>query len=180
MTKKPKGSQANPTSNLPDPRPNVPIHSGEETFITWGEGERFGGREILLSRLGGAEQIHVNQVVLPAGKQAFPFHYHHQEEEHFYILAGRCVMRSGDNRYEMTAGDYVCCPAGNGIAHAFENPFDEDCTMLSIGRWDDNEICVYPDSGKVKVRALHATLRLPEESLDYWDGERADEPIDRG
>ena len=57
------------------------------------------GREILLSRLAGATQVHVNLAVLPAGKQSCPFHCHLREEEHFYVLSGRCILRSGDDPF---------------------------------------------------------------------------------
>jgi uncharacterized cupin superfamily protein len=45
-----------------------------------------------------------------------------------------------------------------------------------IGDNQPNEVCVYPDSSKVAVRALGIILR-DREPLDYWDGERADEPV---
>ncbi|MHC4513333.1 MAG: cupin domain-containing protein [Planctomycetota bacterium] len=179
MTKKPTGTDANAPTPLPDPRPNVPIRSSEEEFHALSKGERFGAREILLSRLGGASQVHVNLLVIPSGKQSAPLHYHMREEEHFYVLEGRCVMRSGDDRHELGSGDYVCFPAGTGVAHAFENRFDADCTMLSVGPSDPTEICIYPDSGKAKLRELNAIVRWPQDSLDYWDGEPIDVPLDR-
>ena len=160
--------------SLPTPRPNVPIHAADQPSHSWSEGQRFAGREVELSRLGGARQVHVNQLVVPAGKQTGPFHYHLREEEHFYVLAGRCILRSGDDRHEMQTGDYVCFPAASGVGHAFENPFEKDCSLLTIGPWDPDEIAVYPDSGKAKVRALETILPWPRESLDYWHGEPRD------
>jgi len=165
---------------LPEARPNVPIRSGEEEVRGWSRGERFEGREILLSRLGGATQVHVNLAVLPAGKQSCPFHCHLREEEHFYVLSGRCVLRSGDERHEFAEGDYACFPAGTGVAHCFENPFQDDCSMLTIGPRDPNEIAVYPDSGKAMIRAMEAVVEWPQAQLGYWDGEDEDEPIGDG
>jgi hypothetical protein len=45
-----------------------------------------------------------------------------------------------------------------------------------IGDSQKNEVCVYPDSNKVSVGALRTMLR-DGERLDYWGGERADEPV---
>ena len=162
---------------LPDPRPNVPIRTREEKFMDWGAGVRFASREILLSRLGGAKQVHVNLLIVPAGKQGGPFHYHMREEEHFYVVDGRCILRSGDDRHDFQTGDYACFPAGTGVPHAFENPFDADCTMISIGPSDPDEIAVYPDSGKAKLRSLDTIVPFPQETLDYWDGEPVDDPL---
>jgi hypothetical protein len=43
-----------------------------------------------------------------------------------------------------------------------------------------DEIAVYPDSGKAKLRALGHILRYPSDTLDYWDDELVDVPIGHG
>lgn len=163
------------------PTPNVPISSSQLPWNNYDRGVRFGGRSIALGTLGGARLVGVNLDEIAPGKQSCPFHYHQQEEEHFFVLKGRCILRSGEQRHEMGHGarDYVCFPAGTGVAHCFENPFDEPCLLLAIGTRDANENVVYPESGKVMVKALRAILPLPEQSLSYWDGERTDEPLKR-
>jgi len=160
------------------PTPNLPLRSDEIAFDRWAEGCRYGGGSIPLGELGGRQRIGVNLSELPAGKQNCPLHWHMKEEEHFFILEGRCILRTSDRRHEMRAGDYVCFPAGTRVAHAFENPFDAPCRMLEIGNKDDDEIAVYPQSNKAKLRALGIIVPLPDGAgLDYWDGERADEPL---
>lgn len=64
-------------------------------------------------------------------------------------------------------------PAGTGIAHQIANDSDEDLVYLSIGPHDPDEVCTYPDSGKVMVRSLKTVGQL--EKLDYMAGE-ADRP----
>lgn len=157
--------------------PNVPISTSQLPWKSYGHGVRFGGRSQALGKLGGAQLVGVNLDEIAPGKQSCPFHHHQREEEHFFVLRGRCVLRSGTQRFTMGASDYVCFPPGTGVAHCFENPFEEPCLMLVIGTRDPNEVVVYPDSGKALVHALRALLPLPEKSLDYWDGERADEPL---
>ncbi len=153
------------------PTPNVPVASGTLALDRWAQGVRFGGGELDLGALGGAQRIGVNLVELAPGRQSCPRHWHVKEEEHFYVLSGRCVLRSGDDRHDMGPGDYVCFPANTGIAHAFENPFAEPCRLLAIGNRDPDEIAVYPDSGKMKLRALDRIVPLPAQGLDYWNGE---------
>lgn len=102
-----------------------------------------------------------------------------REEEHFYVLRGQCVLRSGDARYEVRAGDYACFPAGTKVGHCFENPFDVECEILMIGNRHPDEIAVYPDSQKMKLRALGAMVPLAQEPLDYWHGERVGEGVAR-
>lgn len=166
------------SSALPaEPTPNAPIRTSELEYEPWSEGQRFGGREQELSRRAGAEQIHVNKMVVPAGKQSCPFHYHLREEEHFYVLDGSCVLRSGEQRFTVGPGDYVCFPAGSGVGHSFENPSAEDCTILAIGPRDPAEIAVYPDSAKAKLRATNTIVPWPQDTLDYWHGERVDDPV---
>ena len=89
---------------LPVPRPNVPIRAREEELRGWTHGRRFEGREVLLSRLGGARQVHVNLAVVPAGKQSGPFHFHLREEEHFYVLSGRCAAALGGRAIRVRRG----------------------------------------------------------------------------
>jgi uncharacterized cupin superfamily protein len=155
----------------------VPIRSRELPFDRWSEGERFGGAEIPLGELGGARRVGVNLVELAPRRQNCPMHWHVREEEHFYVLEGRCVLRTDDERHELGPGDYVCFPANDRVAHAFENPFAEPCRLLAIGTRDPAEIAVYPESKKLKLRALGVIVPLTETSLDYWAGERTTEPL---
>ena len=48
-----------------------------------------------------------------------------------------------------------------------------------IGDNQPSEVCVYPDSNKVLVRGLDRAIFRDPARLDYWDGERADEPVER-
>jgi len=61
------------------------------------------------------------------------------------------------------------------IAHQIGNPYDEDLCYLSIGNYEPNEICVYPDSDKVMVRSIQTVGRL--EGTPYMAGEAERPPI---
>lgn len=157
--------------------PNAPIATAGLAFDRWQHGERFAGAEIPLGAMGGATQLGVNLVELVPGKQSCPLHWHLREEEHFYVIDGRCVLRTDDTRTPMGPGDYVCFPAGTRVAHCFENPYAEPCRLLAIGSRIADEIAVYPESKKMKLRALQTIVPLPEHALDYWEGEAVGTPL---
>lgn len=159
------------------PTPNVPFATTGLAFDRWEEGERFGGGELPLGDLGGATQIGVNIVELQPGRQSCPLHWHLREEEHFYVLQGRCTLRTDDVRHAMGPGDYVCFPAGTRVAHCFENPHDEPCRIMAIGSRIADEVAVYPDSKKIKLRAMGLIVPLVEHTLDYWQGEMPEVPL---
>ena len=96
----------------------------------------------------------VNQSRLPPGQTTCPFHYHLTEDEAFFVLSGRGVLRYGDALYDIGPGDCISCPAGTRIGHQIANPYDEDLVYLGMGPHDPNEVCVYPDNGKVMVRGV--------------------------
>jgi uncharacterized cupin superfamily protein len=111
----------------------------------------------------------VVQNTLPSGSAGCPFHWHAREDEVFFVLSGRGVLRYGDQVREIGPGDCVSCPAGTRVAHQIANPFDEDLVYLAMGPYDPHEVCGYPDNGKVLVRDLRAVGRFEER--DYMDGE---------
>lgn len=111
----------------------------------------------------------VNWMRLSPGRTTCPFHHHLREDEVFFVLSGRGVLRYGDELREIRAGDCISCPRKTGVAHQIANPFDEDLTYLAIGAFDPDEVCTYPDSGKVMIRGLRQLGRL--EPQGYHDGE---------
>jgi uncharacterized cupin superfamily protein len=154
-----------------DPPPITrPVASEDVPWEPWGHGERFGGRVRPIGERGGAQHVGVHIEELPPGKQSCPFHYHMLEEEHMYALEGTATLRLGDTRYTLKPGDYVCFPAGQRAGHALVNEGTAPFRFLMIGERNPNEVCVYPDSGKVMVRSLKILLR-GDAKMEYWDGE---------
>lgn len=149
----------------------VNVNSVEE--ITYQEGAHWGGAykplTPALSALPGRLGANLSRV--PPGYSGCPFHTHAREDEVFYILSGRGVFRYGDSLQEVRGGDCISCPAGTGIAHQLANPFYEDLVYLAVGLNDPHEVCTYPDSGKVLVRALKTVGRIYK--TEYMDGEPA-------
>jgi uncharacterized cupin superfamily protein len=136
-------------------------------------GEHWGGahKPLTPSMRPKGGHLGVRQSRLPPGRATCPFHYHQLDDEAFFILSGRGVLRYGDDVRELRPGDCVSCPAGTKVAHQIANPFDVDLLYLGIGMNDPNEVCVYPDAGKILVRSLQAVGVLKR--VDYMEGEAA-------
>lgn len=134
------------------------------------DGEHWGHAwKVLTPGMGHLGRLGVSQTRLPPGRVAVPFHSHAREDEAFFVLSGRGVLRYGDALRELRPGDCVSCPAGTGIAHQIANPFDEDLVYLAIGLNDPHEVCEYPDTGKVMVRSLKRVGVFTK--TDYMEGE---------
>jgi uncharacterized cupin superfamily protein len=159
--------------------PLKPISSRELPWTEWSEVPRFAVRYRHLSHAALGEDYHVGVAIeeLGPGKQSAPLHYHIFEEEHVYILEGRLTLRLGADSHEMTAGDYACFPAGQKAGHCLLNDSGATCRYVIMGERNPNEVAVYPDSGKVMVRALgRGAIFDLAARRGYWDGENTGLP----
>jgi uncharacterized cupin superfamily protein len=155
-----------------------PVSIESVPWTEWREGVRFGSRyRVLSDTRKDRRKIGLSYEELPPGKQSCPFHYHLLEEEHIVALEGEATLRLGAERYTLKAGDYVCFPAGQRLGHCLVNESARPFRFLMIGDSNPSEVCIYPDSNKVLVRALDRAFFRAGERVDYWDGERVDEPI---
>ena len=152
--------------------PKRPIASESVPWKDWEHGEKFGSRYRALTAavMGKEYRVGVSIEELAPGKQSCPFHWHVKEEEHILALEGRATLRLGEERIELCAGDYVCFPARQEAGHCLVNESDAPFRFVVIGENKRDEVCVYPDSNKVLVRALGQVLDRAA-VVDYWDGE---------
>lgn len=141
----------------------------------WPENGRYGatGRELAVAL--GARDLGYSVTSVDPGKRSCPYHFHHSEEEVFYVLEGRGLLRQGDGsgeeeQIELLPGDCVSFPAGTGIAHQFINPGDAPFVYLAMSNRIRSDVAEYPDSDKVNIRATRMILRRSP-TLRYFDGE---------
>jgi uncharacterized cupin superfamily protein len=127
----------------------------------------FDGRVRRAGQAAGAVATGLNHVVLPAGGQGALAHCHSQEEELFAVLDGDGALelwgRGAESPEEraLHAGDVISRPAGTGVAHAFRAGA-QGLTYLAYGTREPNDMCFYPQSGRVSLRGLGIALRSPE------------------
>lgn len=153
----------------------VNVHSVEEAGSVEGHWGAF-DKVLTPSMRPRGGRLGVVQTRVPPRTVGCPFHHHLREDEVFLVISGRGVLRYGDDLFELAEGDCVSCPAGTGVAHQIGNPYDEDLVYLAIGPHDPHEICGYPDTGKVFVRALATVGRL--EKTPYMEGESTPRLLD--
>ena len=164
---------------MAEEKPRGPVAIESLPVEEWSEGVRYGGRVTVLSNTRGEDKrkIGIAIEVLQPGKQSCPHHYHMVEEEHIIGLEGEATLRLGDERYPIKAGDYVVFPAGQRLGHCLVNEGDKPFKFLIVGDRAENETCVYPDSGKIMIYNLGRLILRDGESIDYWAGEKAHEPL---
>jgi uncharacterized cupin superfamily protein len=128
------------------------------------------GRVRPLGSSAGAVATGLNHVVLPAEEAGAPAHCHSQEEELFVVLDGSGVLElwpageQSPEEHPLDAGDVIARPAGTGVAHSLRAG-SEGLTYLAYGTRESNDMCFYPQSGRVSLRGLGIALRSPE--IDY-------------
>lgn len=142
--------------------------------VPWDEyshGESFGTRYRQLGEYGGCQHVGVAIEELAPGKQAYPNHYHHLEEEQLMMLEGTATLRMGDETYTLAAGSYVVFPAGQQAGHSIFNHSDAPCRYLVIGERNPHDVIVYPDTNRVSVR-LTGEGYNKSATMEYWEGEQ--------
>jgi uncharacterized cupin superfamily protein len=122
--------------------------------LEWGEhshGEKFGYRRKQLSRAAGGEKLGCSLYEVPAGRRAWPYHYHLANEEAMYVLEGSGTLRIGGDEIRISKGDYVALPARAQAAHQLINDWRTVLRYLCFSTMEAPDVMVYPDSGKVGI-----------------------------
>ncbi len=130
--------------------------------------EPFSGSCAEIGFLIGARNLGYRLVKLAPGKTWCPMHWHAGEEELFVVFEGTPALETPHGRVRLRKGDFIAFPTRPGGAHKLVNDAAEACTVLMVGNTDANDVCHYPDSGKVLVDGL---MLRDHPVLDYFDGE---------
>ena len=109
---------------------------------------------------------------IPPGKSAYPYHYHAQNEECFYVLGGSGTLRTPRGERPVQAGEFLFFPAGPIGAHKLTNTGDVDLAYLDFDTSHEIDVTFYPDSGKLGVWGKNINqLYKTEDQVGYYDGE---------
>ena len=130
----------------------------------------------------GAKKLGYNVTELPPGKRAFPYHFHHVNEELFLVLEGTGELRWPGGTHPLKPMDIICCPPGANGAHQIVNTGATALRYLAVSTTEDPEVVEYPDSGKYGVIAGRpiggrptdarvAVFAFKKDGVDYWAGE---------
>jgi uncharacterized cupin superfamily protein len=111
---------------------------------------------------------------IPPQKSNYPYHYHTNNTEVFYILSGEGLLRTPDGDRPVTAGDLIVFPPQSGGAHRLTNTSAiETLTYLDMDTANLPEVVYYPDSRKVAFIDPQENFAIYHEGseADYYDGE---------
>jgi uncharacterized cupin superfamily protein len=131
----------------PDPRI---VRSGGLAWEPFAMGPFAGERKRIGAR-AGARLLGYSLYRLAPGQRPWPFHFHHVNEEFFYIRTGYGQLRTADGPRPLKPGDAFACLPGPEGAHAIQNTGDAPLEYLALSTMEQPEIAEYPDSRKVGV-----------------------------
>ncbi|MEL6204726.1 MAG: cupin domain-containing protein [Pseudomonadota bacterium] len=146
----------------------------------------YAARFALIGKALETANIGVNLTVVPAGKAAWPRHYHYVNDELFIVLAGTGTLHYGDTDYPLKPMDVINIRAGTGIPFQLDNTGEEELRYLALSTLIPADVFHYVDSDKIGVMAAGAPFRnlansggLPrfakwvwaETKVGYWEGE---------
>lgn len=109
----------------------------------YGNIETFG-----LSEAGRIEQYGAHLEVLQPGAKSSTRHWHEQEDEFMFVVAGEVTVVENDGDHVLQPGDVACWPAGVDNAHHVLNRSSEPCSFLIVGTKVSHDVCHYPDVGE--------------------------------
>jgi uncharacterized cupin superfamily protein len=128
------------------------IIRSEQVAADRAEREGFGTTDtVALADAGGLSQYGAYVQTLHPGARSSNNHWHENEDEFLYVLAGSVTITEGAEAHVLHAGDAACWPAGVPNAHHVSNQSDAACSYLIVGTRATKDNCHYPDTG----RTLH-------------------------
>ena len=145
---------------------NIPVsHKCEH------EGYEFFRRKFI--PFGAANNTLVSVYEIPPGKAAYPYHYHHKNEETFYVISGEGVLKTPEGERKVSAGEMLFFPAGPAGAHKLTNiSGTENLVYIDFDVVHDIDVTIYPDSDRIGIWGMGINKIYPQSAdVDYYDGE---------
>jgi uncharacterized cupin superfamily protein len=100
----------------------------------------------VLGDAAGLTQFGVNLLRLTPGTWSSQRHWHTQEDEFVYVVAGEVVLVTDQGEELLRAGDAAGFKAGAANGHHLQNRSGRDALVLEIGsRREDDDEAHYPD-----------------------------------
>jgi uncharacterized cupin superfamily protein len=122
---------------------------------------------------GYAEKSMISVYEIPPLKSAYPYHYHHKNEETFYIISGEGMLKTPQGDRKVSAGELLFFPANSEGAHKLTNSSEtEKLVYIDFDVIHDLDVTVYPNSNKIGVwgKGVNKVYKLKADT-DYYDGE---------
>ncbi len=98
------------------------------------------------SETGGLTQFGAFVEILPAGSASSVKHWHANEDEMVYMLAGEVTVIEGDTATPLLAGQAATFKAGTPLGHCIRNEGTAEARYLVIGTRSAGDTVTYPDN----------------------------------
>jgi uncharacterized cupin superfamily protein len=98
-----------------------------------------------LGDAGGLNQFGVNLMTLAPGNWSSQRHWHTEEDEFIWVLAGEVVLISDGGRTTLRAGDCAAFPRNVADGHHLVNESDAPAQVLEVGTRSNADTCTYSD-----------------------------------
>ena len=98
-----------------------------------------------LGDAAGLTQFGVNLLRLPPGAWSSQRHWHTEEDEFVYIVAGELVLVTDAGEQTLRAGDCAGFKAGDRSGHHLQNRSNADAILLEVGSRNAADGAFYPD-----------------------------------
>jgi uncharacterized cupin superfamily protein len=105
-----------------------------------------------LGNAAGLTQFGVNLCTLKPGAASSQRHWHENEDELVYVLAGELVMCEDDGEVVLKAGDVAAWKAGVTNGHCLINRSGRDAVFIEVGSRAAVERAYYSDIDMMIVR----------------------------
>src|SRR4051812_12204238 len=119
----------------------------------------------------GAQRLGASVYRLAPGQAVCPYHWEAVEEEMLVVLSGTPAVRTPEGWRDLSPGDVVAFPVGEGGAHQVANRSTGDSDVLLISEVAPVAVTGYPDGGKVGVFGPMRALFRRDDAVDYYLGE---------
>jgi len=127
-------------------------------------------RRDLVSR--GQANFMASRYEIPPGKSAYPYHWHTQNEELFFILSGCGTLRTPQGERAVAPGDVLFFPANEHGAHKLTNTGEEPLIYLDFATSHNIDVALYPDSNKIGIWGCDINqVYQSKTQVSYYEGE---------
>ncbi|KJS09299.1 MAG: hypothetical protein VR78_16220 [Hoeflea sp. BRH_c9] len=102
---------------------------------------------LLLGDAGGLTQFGAFLETLHPGSQSSRQHWHENEDEFIYMIAGEVILLEDDRETLLVPGDAATFKAGVPVAHCLQNRSQTPASYLVVGTRAGRDVCHYRDDG---------------------------------
>ena len=113
-----------------------------------------------LGDAGGLTQFGVNLLELQPGTWSSQRHWHSDEDELVYVVAGEVTLVTDAGEQLLRAGDCAAFPKGVADGHHLINRSSQVAKLLEVGSRSETDVCRYSDIDmEIDGRVGHYTHR---------------------